>query len=82
MSLLKKQKKDVYPGNVSLARTYLEDRVTSGQLSNYTLCLAAYALVLANSPVAATVLNELSRRADYTGRHSPEKLCVHLSGFS
>ncbi|XP_075883602.1 CD109 antigen-like [Nelusetta ayraudi] len=56
---------DMYPGNVSLARTYLEDRVTSGRLSNYSLCLAAYALVLANSPVAGTALNELSRRADY-----------------
>lgn len=63
-------KKDLYPGNVSLARTYLEDSVTDGQLSNYSLCLVTYALVLANSPVAASALSELSRRADYRGRNS------------
>lgn len=72
----------MYPGNVSLARTYLEDRVTSGRLSNYSLCLAAYALVLANSPVAGTALTELSRRADYRGKNSCEKLFPHLFGFN
>lgn len=75
-------KKDMYPGNVSLARTYLEDRVTSGRLSNYSLCLAAYALVLANSPVAGTALNELSRRADYRGQNTCEKLFPHLYGLN
>ncbi|XP_041810122.1 CD109 antigen-like [Chelmon rostratus] len=56
---------DMYSGNVSLARRYLEDKVSSGGLSNYSLCLVAYALALANSPVASTALTELSRRADY-----------------
>lgn len=57
----------MYPGNVSVAQKYLEDRVTSGQISNYSLCLVAYALALANSPVAGTALNKLSSRADYRG---------------
>ncbi|XP_070776881.1 CD109 antigen-like [Enoplosus armatus] len=56
---------DMYPGNVSLAQKYLEDKVSSGVVSNYSLCLVAYALALANSPVAGTALAELSRRADY-----------------
>uniref|UniRef100_UPI0037E7D34F CD109 antigen-like n=1 Tax=Semicossyphus pulcher TaxID=241346 RepID=UPI0037E7D34F len=56
---------DMYPKNVSLAQTYLENKVTSGVVSNYSLCLVAYALALANSPVTSTVLTELSRRADY-----------------
>lgn len=59
--------KDMYPGNVSLAQKYLEDKVSSGGVSNYSLCLVAYALALANSPVAGTALNELSRRAEYRG---------------
>ncbi|XP_071355028.1 CD109 antigen-like [Trachinotus anak] len=57
---------EMYPGNVSLAKTYLEIKVTSGVVSNYSLCLVAYALALANSPVAGTALSELIRRADYT----------------
>ncbi|XP_054470350.1 CD109 antigen-like [Anoplopoma fimbria] len=57
---------DMYPGNVSLAQTYLENKVSSGAVvSNYSLCLVAYALALANSPVAGTALEELSSRADY-----------------
>ncbi|KAM3595198.1 uncharacterized protein V6R79_019950 [Siganus canaliculatus] len=56
---------DMYPGNVSRAQTYLEDKVSSGGLSNYSLCLVAYALALANSKVAGTALTELNRRADY-----------------
>lgn len=72
----------MYPGNVSLARTYLEDRVTSGRLSNYSLCLAAYALVLANSPVAGTALSELGRRADYRGKITCEKIFPHLFGLN
>lgn len=59
--------KDMFPGNVSLAQKYLEEKVSSGGLSNYSLCLVAYALSLANSPVAGTALTELSRRADYRG---------------
>lgn len=54
-------------GNVSLAQKYLEDKVTGGGISNYSLCLVAYALSLANSPVAGAALNELSRRADHRG---------------
>eukprot|EP00066_Takifugu_rubripes_P028231 XP_011617497.1 PREDICTED: CD109 antigen-like [Takifugu rubripes] len=53
-----------YAGNISLAQKYLEDKVTGGGLSNYSMCLAAYALALANSPVASAALNELRRRAD------------------
>ncbi|XP_031703694.1 CD109 antigen-like [Anarrhichthys ocellatus] len=57
---------DKYPGNVSLAQRYLESKVSSGAVvSNYSLCLVAYALALTNSPVAETALDELSRRADY-----------------
>ncbi|XP_070698418.1 CD109 antigen-like [Pempheris klunzingeri] len=56
---------DMYPRNMSLAQKYLEDRVSSGVVSNYSLCLVAYALALANSPVADTALQELNRRADY-----------------
>lgn len=58
----------MYPGNVSLAQRYLENKVSSGLVSNYSLCLVAYALALANSPVAGTALFELTRRADYTGK--------------
>ncbi|XP_056249879.1 CD109 antigen-like [Seriola aureovittata] len=57
---------DTYPGNVSLAQTYLESQVTGGVASNYSLCLVAYALVLANSRMADTALSELIRRADNT----------------
>ncbi|XP_042356057.1 CD109 antigen-like [Plectropomus leopardus] len=56
---------DMYSGNVSLAQQYLEDKVSTGVVSNYSLCLVAYALALANSPVAGTALDELIRRADY-----------------
>lgn len=52
---------------MSLAQSYLEDKVSSGVVSNYSLCLVAYALSLANSPVASNALAELSRRADYRG---------------
>uniref|UniRef100_H3DHJ9 CD109 molecule n=1 Tax=Tetraodon nigroviridis TaxID=99883 RepID=H3DHJ9_TETNG len=53
-----------YTGNVSLAQRYLEDKVSGGGLSNYSMCLAAYALALANSPQAGRALDELRRRAD------------------
>uniref|UniRef100_A0A668A359 CD109 molecule n=1 Tax=Myripristis murdjan TaxID=586833 RepID=A0A668A359_9TELE len=46
---------------------YLESRVTTGVVSNYTLCLVAYALALANSRVTETALTQLSRRADMIG---------------
>nr|XP_046269872.1 CD109 antigen-like [Scatophagus argus] len=56
---------DMYTGNVSLAQRYLENKVSSGGLSNYSLCLVAYALALANSPAAYDALTELSRRKYY-----------------
>ncbi|XP_017274786.1 CD109 antigen [Kryptolebias marmoratus] len=56
-----------YVSNVSLALKYLESKVSGGVIhSNYSLCLVAYALALANSPTAAKALSELSRRDDYT----------------
>ncbi|XP_024258878.1 CD109 antigen isoform X1 [Oncorhynchus tshawytscha] len=54
----------MFPGNESLTRSYLEGEVASGVSSNYSLCLAAYALSLANSLTAGTALDELKRRAD------------------
>ncbi|TKS86408.1 CD109 antigen 150 kDa TGF-beta-1-binding protein C3 and PZP-like alpha-2-macroglobulin domain-containing protein 7 [Collichthys lucidus] len=54
-----------YADNISRAQRYLEDKVSSGVASNYSLCLVAYALALASSPVAGTALTELSRRAHY-----------------
>ncbi|XP_031144568.2 CD109 antigen-like [Sander lucioperca] len=65
IALLEESYVDMYPGNVSLAQKYLENKVTSGVVSNYSLCLVAYALALVNSPVAGAALTELSRRADY-----------------
>uniref|UniRef100_A0A668TCV7 CD109 molecule n=1 Tax=Oreochromis aureus TaxID=47969 RepID=A0A668TCV7_OREAU len=53
--------------SVSLARKYLEDKVSSGVISNYSLCLTAYALALVSSPVSFTALTQLSKRADYMG---------------
>lgn len=41
--------------------------MSGGRLSNYSMCLVAYALALANSPVAGTALDELRRRADLIG---------------
>uniref|UniRef100_A0AAZ1XBW9 CD109 molecule n=1 Tax=Oreochromis aureus TaxID=47969 RepID=A0AAZ1XBW9_OREAU len=63
--------------SVSLARKYLEDKVSSGVISNYSLCLTAYALALVSSPVSFTALTQLSKRADYMGDSAfflPEKL--------
>ncbi|CDR01098.1 unnamed protein product, partial [Oncorhynchus mykiss] len=57
----------MFPGNESLTRSYLEGEVASGVSSNYSLCLAAYALSLANSLTAGTALDELKRRADIRG---------------
>lgn len=71
----------MYRGNVSLAKRYLEDKVSDGGISNYSLCLVAYALVLANSPVAATALAELSRRAHYRGKKKQKYPVVLCSGM-
>lgn len=65
----------MYPGNMSLAQKYLENKVSSGVVSNYSLCLVAYALALANSPVAGNALAELIRRADYIGNSGKVILC-------
>ncbi|KAG7510215.1 CD109 antigen-like [Solea senegalensis] len=56
---------NVYPGNVSMAQTYLEGKVSSGVVGNYSLCLVAYALALANSPATDAALSALMGRADY-----------------
>uniref|UniRef100_A0A672II71 CD109 molecule n=1 Tax=Salarias fasciatus TaxID=181472 RepID=A0A672II71_SALFA len=56
----------VQPAHVTLAQTYLENKVSGGGVSNYSLGLAAYALALTGSPVTVTVLDELNRRADDT----------------
>uniref|UniRef100_A0A672IIA8 CD109 molecule n=1 Tax=Salarias fasciatus TaxID=181472 RepID=A0A672IIA8_SALFA len=58
------------PAHVTLAQTYLENKVSGGGVSNYSLGLAAYALALTGSPVTVTVLDELNRRADDTGMWS------------
>lgn len=59
--------KEIHKDSVSLARKYLEDKVSSGVISNYSLCLTAYALALVSSPVSFTALTQLSKRADYMG---------------
>lgn len=51
--------------------------MSSGGLSNYSLCLAAYALSMASSPLADTALNELRMRADYKGN-----LASHMSALT
>ncbi|KAJ7988914.1 hypothetical protein DPEC_G00314120 [Dallia pectoralis] len=66
MTLLEDQSyMSTFQDNVSMAMGYLEDKVTSGVSSNYSLCLVAYALSLANSHVAGAVLTELMRKADF-----------------
>ncbi|KAM4542793.1 CD109 antigen-like [Odontesthes bonariensis] len=57
---------EMHEDNVSQALRYLESKVSSGVVSNYSLCLVAYALALGNSPVAGKALTELIKRADYT----------------
>uniref|UniRef100_A0A3B3U2B4 CD109 molecule n=1 Tax=Poecilia latipinna TaxID=48699 RepID=A0A3B3U2B4_9TELE len=56
---------EMYADNVSLSLRYLESKVSSGIVSNYTLCLVAYALALGKSNVQERVITELTRRADY-----------------
>ncbi|XP_041828003.1 CD109 antigen-like [Melanotaenia boesemani] len=55
----------MYADNVSLALRYLESKVSSSVVSNYSLCLVAYTLALGNRPAAERVITELIRRADY-----------------
>ncbi|XP_005739093.1 CD109 antigen-like [Pundamilia nyererei] len=56
---------EIHEASVFLARKYLEDKVSSEVISNYSLCLTAYALALVNSPVSFTALTQLGKRADY-----------------
>ncbi|XP_029981730.1 CD109 antigen-like [Sphaeramia orbicularis] len=53
-----------YEGNVSKAQRYLENQASTGVVSNYSLCLMAYALSLAYSPEAQNILEELKTRAE------------------
>lgn len=52
---------------MSLATSYLESKLSTGVVSNYSLSLVAYALSLANSTLAPSVLEKLSKRADFEG---------------
>ncbi|KAM9354880.1 CD109 antigen [Pholidichthys leucotaenia] len=56
--------KERYRRNVTLARKYLEDKVPSDGVSNYSLCMIAYALALDGSRKADEAINELKKRAD------------------
>ncbi|PWA16432.1 hypothetical protein CCH79_00004627, partial [Gambusia affinis] len=56
---------EMYADHVSLSLRYLERKVSSGIVSNYTLCLVAYALALGKSSVLERVITELTTRADY-----------------
>ncbi|XP_054894151.1 CD109 antigen [Poeciliopsis prolifica] len=56
---------EMYADNVSLSLRYLESKVSSGIVSNYTMCLVAYALALGKSNVLGRVITDLTRRADY-----------------
>uniref|UniRef100_A0A3B3DP73 CD109 molecule n=1 Tax=Oryzias melastigma TaxID=30732 RepID=A0A3B3DP73_ORYME len=53
-----------YASNVSLALNYLENKLSSGVVSNYSLSLVAYALARGNRPLASRALSELRSRAD------------------
>lgn len=57
----------MYADRVSLSLRYLERKVSSGIVSNYTLCLVAYALALGKSSILERVITELTTRADYRG---------------
>ncbi|KAJ8270954.1 hypothetical protein GJAV_G00121140 [Gymnothorax javanicus] len=56
--------KSSYHETVSEALAFLEGKLESGISSNYSLCLAAYALSLASHPRANAALTELLNRAD------------------
>uniref|UniRef100_A0A8C8E393 CD109 antigen n=1 Tax=Oryzias sinensis TaxID=183150 RepID=A0A8C8E393_9TELE len=59
--------KEKYASNVSLALNYLENKLSSGVVSNYSLSLVAYALARGNRPLASRALTELKNRADNIG---------------
>nr|XP_020464229.1 CD109 antigen-like [Monopterus albus] len=56
---------EMYAKNISLAQSYLENKVSIGVVSNYSLCLVAYALSLTKSPTSYKALTELTNRADH-----------------
>uniref|UniRef100_A0A3P9JZJ9 CD109 molecule n=1 Tax=Oryzias latipes TaxID=8090 RepID=A0A3P9JZJ9_ORYLA len=56
-----------YASKVSLALNYLENKLSSGVVSNYSLSLVAYALARGNRPLASRALTELKNRADNIG---------------
>lgn len=62
--LTNKSSESLYSAKEALAEAYLESKLTTGVASNYSLALVAYALALANNPVAHTALEELQRRAE------------------
>ncbi|KAG7275778.1 hypothetical protein CRUP_005692 [Coryphaenoides rupestris] len=58
--------KDMYESTISRAVVYLE-RTDLANTGNYTLCLMAYALTLANRPLAVSALDRLQRNtADFS----------------
>ncbi|KAG7278201.1 hypothetical protein CRUP_002163 [Coryphaenoides rupestris] len=57
---------DMYESTISRAAAYLE-RTDLANTGNYTLCLMAYALTLANRPLAVSALDRLQRNtADFS----------------
>ncbi|KAM9551472.1 CD109 antigen isoform 1-T1 [Salvelinus alpinus] len=56
--------KNMYASQVSGALVFLETRLALGISSNYSLCLATYALTLANSESAERALAQLMGRAE------------------
>lgn len=59
----------MYASQVSGALMFLETRLALGISSNYSLCLATYALTLANSESAERALAQLMGRAEMKGKH-------------
>ncbi|XP_033844625.2 CD109 antigen [Periophthalmus magnuspinnatus] len=53
-----------YADQILLAQSYLENKISTEVVSNYSLSLTAYALSIANSPKVSMALEELSKRAD------------------
>ncbi|KAG7275776.1 LOW QUALITY PROTEIN: hypothetical protein CRUP_005690 [Coryphaenoides rupestris] len=63
---VERQQHDMYESTISRAVAYLE-RTDLANTGNYTLCLMAYALTLANRPLAVSALDRLQRNtADFS----------------
>ncbi|MBN3301790.1 CD109 protein, partial [Amia calva] len=58
---------EMYSSVVYKALAFLENKLSEGIPSNYTLCLVTYALSLAEHPGAVSALDELRDRADKKG---------------